>query len=387
MTKAKFKQYITSLCILFFLIANFSIPVKAMDKNQDPDFAKIDEYIKLKMKSSGIPGLSISIVKKDKIIFAKGYGNVDSSGSLITTKTPFIIGSTSKSFTAVAIMQLVEAGKIDLDAPVQKYIPWFKVADENSSSKITVRNLLNHTSGISRYAAPMVVSRSDLNDLESYVHKLSEVKLNKPVGTTWQYANENYQILGLIVKEVSGITYEEYIKKNIFSPLEMKNSFTSKTEAKKDGLTVGHRVLSGLPFEADLPYLSAYVPCGYIISSAEDMSNYLISQINNGQYKNKAILSPKGIEDMHKPAALAFDNTYYGMGWMVGKINGIDTIYHSGSIGNYCSDMYIIPEGDFGVIVLSNIDNPIFSPVSNISDGVVSLLKGKRPYKYVSSYR
>ena len=187
-----------------------------MDINQDPDFEKIDRYIKSEMKSSGIPGLSISIVKKDKSIFAKGYGNVDSSGSPITTKTPFIIGSTSNSFTAVAIMQLVEAGKIDLDAPVQKYIPWFKVADENSSSKITVRNLLNHTSGISRYAAPMVVSRSDLNDLESYVHKLSEVKLNKPVGTTWQYANENYQILGLIVQEVSGITYEDYIKKNIF---------------------------------------------------------------------------------------------------------------------------------------------------------------------------
>jgi CubicO group peptidase (beta-lactamase class C family) len=115
-----------------------------------PVFAAIDRYVQKEMQDTRMPGVALGIVRGDAIIHLKGFGEADSSRRAVTSQTPVIIGSTSKSFTALAIMQLVEAGKVELDAPVQRYIPWFRVANEDASARITVRHLLNHTSGLSR---------------------------------------------------------------------------------------------------------------------------------------------------------------------------------------------------------------------------------------------
>jgi CubicO group peptidase (beta-lactamase class C family) len=114
-----------------------------------PDFAAIDTYVSLQMQDAGIPGLALGIVHGNQVVHLRGFGVADPNGRVVTPQTPFIIGSTSKSFTALAAMQLVEAGKIDLDTPVQHYIPWFRVADLTASAQITVRHLLNQTSGFS----------------------------------------------------------------------------------------------------------------------------------------------------------------------------------------------------------------------------------------------
>ena len=114
-----------------------------------PEFAAIERFVEEEMAAQRIPGLALGIVKDDRIAYLRGFGEADESGRAVTPKTPFIIGSLSKSFTALAIMQLVEAGKVELDAPVQRYLPWFRVADEKASGAITVRHLLNHTSGLS----------------------------------------------------------------------------------------------------------------------------------------------------------------------------------------------------------------------------------------------
>src|SRR5215218_10317168 len=114
-----------------------------------PEFAAIERFVQKEMAAQRIPGLALGIVKDDRISYIRGFGKADDSGRPVTPQTPFIIGSLSKSFTALAIMQLVEAGKVELDAPVQHYLPWFRVADEEASGKITVRHLLNQTSGLS----------------------------------------------------------------------------------------------------------------------------------------------------------------------------------------------------------------------------------------------
>ena len=108
-----------------------------------PKFAAIEHYVQGEMAAQRIPGLALGIVEDDRITYLRGFGTADDSGRPVTPKTPFIIGSLSKSFTALAIMQLVEAGKIELDAPVQRYLPWFRVANEGASAAITVRDLLN----------------------------------------------------------------------------------------------------------------------------------------------------------------------------------------------------------------------------------------------------
>lgn len=382
------KLYKISIFILVVLIINCSNIAYAEDQI---DLKKIDQYINTQFESANIPGLVVSIVKDNKIVYMKGFGYADLSGRKMTSKTPLIIGSTSKSFTALAIMQLVDKKKIELDAPVQKYIPWFRVYDKNMSTQITVRNLLNHTSGLSKFGTLKYISNSDLGDLESYVRELRKVKLEKPVGTTYQYSNENYQILGLIIQEVSGLTYEEYIKKNIFNPLEMKNSFTSKTEALKYGLASGYQLFYGLTVKANLTYPKAYLPCGYIISSVDDMSKYMIMQINNGKFNGNSVISSIGIKEMHKPAVAMStkeNDNFYGMGWIVGNTCGIPTIKHDGAIENYRSDIAIIPDGNWGIITMSNINNVFATsdPVSDITTGIICLIKDKYPPEKISKY-
>ncbi len=249
-----------------------------------PDMAAIDSYVRSEMDAQRIPGLALGIVRGDRIVHLRGFGEADSSGRAVSPQTPFIIGSLSKSFTALAIMQLVEAGKVDLDAPVQRYIPWFRVADEAASARITVRHLLNQTSGLSTKTGRSFQGSGDTSDsaLERAVRKLSTVQLTEPVGATHQYSTINYSVLGLIVQKVSGQSYERYIQEHVFGPLKMRHSFTSEAEAEPHGLATGHHYWFGRPVVADVPYNRGLLPAGYLISSAEDMSHYLIAQLNDG---------------------------------------------------------------------------------------------------------
>ena len=145
----------------------------------DPDFAAIDEFIEKEMQAQRIPGLAVGIVHGDQIVHLKGFGIADPSGRAVTPQTPFLIFSSTKSFTALAIMQLVEAGKIELDAPVQRYLPWFRVADENASAHITVRHLLNQTSGLPDTADVGLLSNTDTSAsaMEQRVRGLTAVSL------------------------------------------------------------------------------------------------------------------------------------------------------------------------------------------------------------------
>src|SRR5918994_1501635 len=249
-----------------------------------PDFAAIDNFVEAEMDAQRIPGLALGIVEDDRIVHMRGFGEAEPSGRAVSPQTPFIIGSLSKSVTALAIMQLVEAGKVDLDAPVQRYIPWFRVADEEASAQISVRHLLNQTSGLSTKTGRSFQGSGDTSDraLEQAVRKLSTVQLTEPVGATHQYSTINYSVLGLIVQTVSGQSYERYIQERIFGPLEMRHSFTSEAEARPQGLATGHHYWFGRPAAADLPYNRGLRPAGYLISSAEDLAHYLVAQHNNG---------------------------------------------------------------------------------------------------------
>ena len=175
-----------------------------------PDFDAIDAYVQEQMQEMRMPGAALGIVKGDKIVHLEGFGDADDSGREVTPHTPFKIGSMSKSFTALAIMQLVEDGKIDLDAPVQHYIPWFRVADLEASKRITVRHLLNQTSGIPKAAGLTFVYEEDSSKdaLEKEVRATRYVELTHPPGKVYQYSNLNYTTLGLIVQMVSGEPYE-----------------------------------------------------------------------------------------------------------------------------------------------------------------------------------
>jgi CubicO group peptidase (beta-lactamase class C family) len=352
----------------------------------DPNLAAIDTFVEGEMGAQRIPGLALGIVQGDQVIHMRGFGDADSSGGEVTPQTPFIIGSVAKSFTALAVMQLVEAGKIDLDAPVQRYLPWFRVADEQASAKITVRHLLNQTSGLSTKTGRSFQGSGDTSDgaLEKAVRKLRTAELTAPVGAKHQYSTINYSVLGLIVQTVSGQSYETYVQKNIFDPLRMGNSFTSEAAAQSHGLATGRNYWFGRPRVADEPYNRGLIPAGYLISSAEDMTHYLIAQLNDGRYGGSALLSPSGIAELHRAAvATPAADTSYGMGWFVGPINGIPVVFHQGETFTYHANAVLVPRSKQGVIVLMNAENSLDlftrGRMATVAEGVVSLLQGQEP--------
>ena len=354
--------------------------------NAASDFAAIDRFVEAEMDAQRIPGLALGIVEGDRIVHMRGFGKADASGRAVSPETPFIIGSLSKSVTALAIMQLVEARRVELDASVQQYIPWFRVADESASARITVRHLLNQTSGLSTKAGRSFQGSGDTSDnaLERAVRKLSTVQLTKPVGATHQYSTVNYSVLGLIVETVSGQSYERYIQEHIFDRLEMRNSFTAAAQAERQGLATGHHYWFGRPVAVDLPYNRGLLPAGYLISSAEDMAHYLIAQLNEGTYGGSAVLSPSGTAALHRPAVRTPEaDTSYGMGWFVGPVNGLPAVFHQGETFNYHANIVLIPESQRGVVVLMNAENSLDlflrGRMGTVAEGVVSLVEGREP--------
>lgn len=318
------------------------------------DIHAVDDYVTARMEAARIPGLSAVIVKGDQIVFLKGYGQADSSDRQVTPQTPFIIGSISKTFTALALMQLVEAGKVDLDAPVQRYLPWFRIADPAASAQITVRSLLNHTSGLPQKADTFLWTDQDDGVLERTVRYLKTVNLARPIGT-FGYSNANYQIMGLIIQTVSGQSYESYVEQHIFAPLDMRNSFTSEKTAQQHGMAMGYRWWFGFPIPVTMPFLRSELPAGFLITSAEDMAHYLIAMMNGGQYQGRSILSPQGISFMWAQAP----GIPYGNGWELAHLNGRTLVNQDGATANFQASAFFDPEERVGVFVAANAMNAL----------------------------
>ena len=355
------------------------------------DFSDVDAYIESEMQATHLPGLALGIVQGDRIVYLKGYGNTG-NGIAVTPQTPFLIGSTGKSFTALAVMQLVEAGKLELDAPVQRYVPWFGVGGDVDTSSITVRHLLSHTSGISTAAGLEYVYEDTGEDaLERRIRSLADKELSLPVGAGFQYSNANYETLGLIIQVVSGQSYDEYIAEHILQPLHMDHSFLSPVEAREHGAATGHRFWFGQPFAFDMPYNRALVPAGLWWSSAEDLTHYLIAQLNTGQYQDASILSAAGIELLHQPAVPTPENPiiaeeWYGMGWFIREADGLTTISHAGSTPNFHANLVLIPEGQWGVVILMNGENGLQpTHIMSIAHGVTTRLAGREPWQIGSN--
>jgi CubicO group peptidase (beta-lactamase class C family) len=347
------RTLVSACCFCVLALSWLSLPAASarhVDTKAAPDFAQIDAYVRAQMQDARIPGLALAITHGDQIAHLQGFGAADSAGRAVTPQTPFLLGSTTKSFTAVAIMQLVEAGKIELDAPVQRYLPWFRVADPVASAHISVRHLLTQVSGLSTSVGLQLFTDSPDETPEQYVRNLSAVTLTTPVGATYQYSNANYAILGLIVQVVSGTSFETYLQEHVLNPLQMKQSFMSQEQAKRAGLAQGHRSWFGFPVPIDVPSHPAAFAAGYLISSAEDMAHYLIAQSNGGRYNGVSLLSPQGIDTMHTFAP----GSSYAMGWGKFSQNGETVLYHDGEIINSHSEMFLAPAQHWGIVLLLN---------------------------------
>jgi CubicO group peptidase (beta-lactamase class C family) len=389
-------RVISVLLGLFALAAGPLLPAdRAGNEPRRPGgdtFDRIDRYVRAEMTGSRIPGAAVAVVEGDRIVYARGFGD-DGRGTAITPQTPFWIGSNTKSFTALATMQLVEAGRVDLDAPVRRYLPDFRTADADASARITVRHLLNQTSGFSRADGIAPVLEERRQSLEAAVADLRPVRLNRPVGDSFEYSNVNFVVLGLLVQSVSGQPWAASIREHVFAPLGMSHSFTTPDEARAHGLTVVHRYWFGLPVETEVAYLPGVAPTGWLYSSAEDMARYLSVYLRGGTLGGARVLSADGIRQMLAPATapatrplMGHAFTFrYGAGWFVGPFGvAADARWHLGNLPPFTAWMVLLPETDQAVVVLINAGSQLEvaganAVLSRIPIGVVDLLRDVPP--------
>ena len=346
-------------------------------------FARIDSYVLARLERGRIPGAALAIVHGGSIVHLSAFGIADPTGRPVTPDTPFILGSTTKSITATAVMMLVEAGAIDLDAPVSEYLPWFRTANADASARITVRHLLNHTSGLSEAVGRERLADGDTSAaaLERHVRVLSDVYVASEPGSSFDYSNANYSILGRIVQEVSGGTFEAFIQESVFDQLDMDHSFTSQSAAVRDGLATGHRFWFGFPRPApDMPFVRGVAPAGYLISSARDLAKYMTLHLNSGTYAGTGLITPEGTAELHRPAARMAPNMSYAMGWVTQTEAGELTVWHNGGIPNFYSFLALLPERQLGVVLLANaLDMFTAGQFDAIPLGVIDLLRGTEP--------
>jgi CubicO group peptidase (beta-lactamase class C family) len=379
-------------CVLALALALFSDRPGRRDSAlgrtpQGDAFEEIDAYIERQMERLNIPGAALAVVEGNEIAHLRGFGRARPGSEEPTPQTPLVIGSLTKSFTALAVMQLVEAGKIELDAPVQRYLPWFRVAEPRASARITVRHLLNQTSGLPTSAGEIQLADLDQSPsaTERQARALSTLELTRPVGSAFEYSNANYSLLGLVVEAASGESYADYVQEHIFAPLGMTHSYTSQAVAQQNGLAVGHQYWFAIPFAApNMPIPHGSLPAAGLISSSEDLARYLIAHLNEGRYGDVQVLSGAGVEDLHRGAAdfsaMGLSLGKYGMGWFVDKIGQTKMLWHTGTLPHFGAYMALLPEQEKGVVLLFNACHHWYNPVqAEFGAGVAALLAGEQP--------
>lgn len=363
-------------------------PSAHLGHGDHPDLDRVEAYITATMVERGVPGAALAVVHDGEVVRLGGYGRADATGRPVTPQTPFRIGSLTKSFTALAIMQLVEQDQVALNAPVQRYLPWFRLADPEASAQVTVAHLLNQTSGIPASVLDETITDPTLG-LEAYVRRLANVMPDRPVGSSFGYSNANYNTLGLIVERVSGMAYADYVQQNILTPLRMTNSFATPTSPTAAAPAQGHTWIFGQVVAMPDHFSMANLPAGYISASVEDLAHYLVAQMSDGQTAPARVLSPEGFTLMHRAGPNSVPNPTpelaaagygYGMGWVRLTYAGVPAVFHNGSDARFTTYAVMLENG-WGFVLLLNAASAVANeePIETIAQGVTRLLDGSEP--------
>ncbi len=329
---------------------------------------KLDELLSSKFSKSE-PGCEILVAKKGEIVYKKAFGSANLELNVpIKPEMVFKLGSITKQFTAVAILQLVEQGKISLQDSLQKF-----VADFPSNSKtITIENLLTHTSGIKDYMQidyqEPYLERRDF-DPKELIDRFKNVPLEFEPGTKYKYSNSGYFLLGYIIEKVSGKSYKTYVEENILKPLDLNNIYFDTSNNIIPNRVSGYRK-EGVAFKnADYWSMTIAYAAGELISNVEDLFKW-----NRGLYSYK-ILKKQSLEKAFVPFKLKDGSiTEYGYGWILKNINGIKSIEHGGAITGFLTNEIYYPDEDVFVAALFNCQ---CAPKDELSVDIASIALGK----------
>lgn len=367
----KNKKMFTSMLLFFFLLC-ISTNAFAADLYQ-MEIDKLDKYIETQMKKGEMPGVSVVIINNNKPVYKKafGYSNVKEK-KIASSETLFELGSTSKAFTGLAVLKLEKEGLLDLKASVNKYIPWLKMKYKGKEISITIEQFLHHTSGVPFKSIDKISESESATALEECIKTLVGQELQSLPGEKFSYATINYDVLGLIVQQISGQSYEDYIKNNILKPMGLENTFLFRKEAALKDLSKGYKIGFLKAQEYDAPMYRGNTPAGYFITNGEDMVKWLKIQLGiNAESKfDKDLVVKSHAAD--KSVELGGDGEAYASGWFVNEKR--KEIFHSGSNPNFSSSIILRPEKKMAVAVLANRNSPF---TDEIAAGILGIIEGK----------
>ncbi|MDA2480442.1 beta-lactamase family protein [Bacillus cereus] len=380
-----------SVCfLLFFLGSNYSKAetFASITLNPKDVEAFTNKVIPEKMKKENAAGVALVVVKDNQILFQKGFGFSDKEKNtpIDPKKTVFRLASISKVFTASAVMQLVEQGKIDLNKDIVNYMGGLKYQN-NMGEPVTMEHLLTHTTGFD-YVDPrpedIHYQENDYTMLKDYVEDNMPTVVRKP-GDTYTYDNFASMLQGYIVQNLTNKPFYKYMAKNIFYPLEMHNSSFVMTNFINEKLATGYDAKgNAIPFYQTRP---TDMPQGSMFSTGSDVANFMIAQLNDGKFKNNQILQKETVEDMQKTKFSLhpkYPNMTYGFEFFSPQShNGQYVFGKGGNIPGFSSLMWLIPEHKIGVFVVTNKDSSAL-PVEVFDDFMNQYFPDKTKPEYLN---
>jgi CubicO group peptidase (beta-lactamase class C family) len=338
---------------LSLVIALASVPVSFAVQEDKPDFSQLDKVILEELKETNTPGATVAIVSGERVIYTKAFGvsNVE-TGAPMTPEMLFRIGSTTKMFTATALVTLAEEGKLKLDEAIGKHVDGLNP----KISGLTAHQLLTHTAGIID-EAPMYGDHDD-SAMGRTIRSWKADQLFTEPGKIISYSNPGYWLAGYVVETVSGRPYADHMSESIFKPLGMTSTTFRPTVAMTYPLAQGHNAAGKSTPTVVRPFAdnAASWPAGSMFTNVLDLSRFIIAFINGGKLEGKQVLSTSVIAKLQAPhVSIPSDpNAKYGYGLMISNYRGVRVVEHGGSRSGYGSVIKMAPEHRFAVIVLGN---------------------------------
>lgn len=316
------------------------------------DFAELEKTVEAEIKANKTPGAAIAVVSGDRVVFAKGFGVTSAEDGInVTADTLFRMGSTTKMFTAAALVSLADTGKIKLDAPIGNYIRNLPP----KISQLTAHRLLSQSSGLKDFA-PLAASDDDAALKQNILAWKDDVFFTEP-NKIYSYSSPNYWLAGFLTEELTGKPYSDAMAEILFKPLGMTRSTIRPLAAMTYPLALGHNIENGSPIVIrPIANNAAKYPGGSMYSSASELSRFAIAMLNGGKLEGRQVLSPMVVSELPKPQFYlpGEDRSFYGYGLVGFEVRGVKIVSHGGVSSGYGSTIEFAPEQKYAVIVLAN---------------------------------
>ncbi|MEP7075581.1 MAG: serine hydrolase [Acidobacteriota bacterium] len=356
-------RIILSILLLLSLFNAAALPMFAQTASatayivdQPKALAAIEERLEARRKELGIPGVSLVIVKDDKVIYAKGLGYKDFEKKIpVTPDTQFAIGSATKAFTALTVLMSQDEGKLSIDDSPKKYLPYFRMYDPDTDKNITIRDLMCHSSGLNRTDLAMITGKLNRAEL---IEVAAQAKPTAKLREKFQYQNIMFTAAGEIAATVQKQPYQKLVADRIFKPLGMTNSTISLNDMQKArDYSFGYSYNFDTKETEKLPFrdIDQVAPAGSINSTANDMSRWLRFVLNGGTVGDKRLVSEKAYDEWLKPQMKIAGKAAYGFGWFLQDWHGLKVVQHGGNIDGFNSMVAMIPEKKIGFVLLTNV--------------------------------